>query len=77
MTVVFLLIKEARLGLFRLWFHFVLFCFLLGASLWIHSEKQGFVLVAPAYGIEKLYFDGYTFRVSFFFFITLGFGKFP
>nr|AAL01527.1 vitellogenin [Larus argentatus] len=35
-----------------------------GASLWIHSEKQGLVLVAPAYGIEKLYFDGYTFRIQ-------------
>ncbi|NXY72756.1 VIT2 protein, partial [Glareola pratincola] len=35
-----------------------------GASLWIHSEKQGLVLVAPAYGIDKLYFDGYTFRIQ-------------
>ncbi|NXX13848.1 VIT2 protein, partial [Podargus strigoides] len=35
-----------------------------GASLWIHSEEQGFALVAPAYGIEKLYFDGYTFRIQ-------------
>ncbi|XP_010182244.1 PREDICTED: RNA-binding protein with serine-rich domain 1 [Mesitornis unicolor] len=35
-----------------------------GASLWIHSEKQGLVLIAPAYGIEKLYFDGYTFRIQ-------------
>ncbi|XP_010154785.1 PREDICTED: vitellogenin-2-like [Eurypyga helias] len=35
-----------------------------GAPLWIHSEKQGLVLVAPAYGIEKLYFDGYTFRIQ-------------
>ncbi|XP_009980901.1 PREDICTED: vitellogenin-2-like [Tauraco erythrolophus] len=35
-----------------------------GASLWIHSEKQGLVLVGPAYGIEKLYFDGYTFRIQ-------------
>ncbi|NXU30575.1 VIT2 protein, partial [Thalassarche chlororhynchos] len=35
-----------------------------GASLWIHSEKQGLVLVAPAYGIDKLYFDGYTFRMQ-------------
>ncbi|NWQ87284.1 VIT2 protein, partial [Burhinus bistriatus] len=35
-----------------------------GASLWIHSEKQGLVLVAPAYGIDKLYFDGYTFRLQ-------------
>ncbi|NXE79209.1 VIT2 protein, partial [Cochlearius cochlearius] len=35
-----------------------------GASLWIHSEKQGLVLAAPAYGIDKLYFDGYTFRIQ-------------
>ncbi|NXS59608.1 VIT2 protein, partial [Brachypteracias leptosomus] len=35
-----------------------------GAALWIHSEKQGLVLVAPAYGIDKLYFDGYTFRIQ-------------
>ncbi|XP_039411971.1 vitellogenin-2-like [Corvus cornix cornix] len=35
-----------------------------GASLWIHSEKQGLVLLAPAYGIDKLYFDGYTFRIQ-------------
>ncbi|NXE21647.1 VIT2 protein, partial [Ardeotis kori] len=35
-----------------------------GASLWIHSEKQGLVLVAPAYGIDNLYFDGYTFRIQ-------------
>ncbi|XP_037260290.1 vitellogenin-2-like [Falco rusticolus] len=35
-----------------------------GAPLWIHSEKQGLVLVAPAYGIDKLYFDGYTFRIQ-------------
>ncbi|KAM6343169.1 vitellogenin-2-like [Alca torda] len=35
-----------------------------GASLWIHSEKQGLVLVAPAYGIDKLYFDGHTFRIQ-------------
>ncbi|NXV85687.1 VIT2 protein, partial [Calonectris borealis] len=35
-----------------------------GASLWIHSEKEGLVLVAPAYGIDKLYFDGYTFRIQ-------------
>ncbi|NWX49789.1 VIT2 protein, partial [Steatornis caripensis] len=34
------------------------------APLWIHSEKQGLVLVAPAYGIDKLYFDGYTFRIQ-------------
>uniref|UniRef100_A0A8B9EU46 Phosvitin n=1 Tax=Anser cygnoides TaxID=8845 RepID=A0A8B9EU46_ANSCY len=35
-----------------------------GASLGIHSEKQGLVLVAPAYGIEKLYFDGHTFMIQ-------------
>ncbi|NXW94117.1 VIT2 protein, partial [Alopecoenas beccarii] len=35
-----------------------------GASLQIHSEDQGLVLVAPAYGIDKLYFDGYTFRIQ-------------
>ncbi|KAM6305553.1 vitellogenin-2-like [Aegotheles albertisi] len=35
-----------------------------GASLWIYSEKQGLVLVAPAYGIDKLYFDGYMFRIQ-------------
>ncbi|NXF32796.1 VIT2 protein, partial [Nyctibius bracteatus] len=35
-----------------------------GASLWIHSENQGLVLVAPAYGIDKLYFDGYTFKIQ-------------
>ncbi|NXS06452.1 VIT2 protein, partial [Neodrepanis coruscans] len=35
-----------------------------GAPLWIHSENQGLVLLAPAYGIEKLYFDGYTFRIQ-------------
>ncbi|NXF14701.1 VIT2 protein, partial [Rhodinocichla rosea] len=34
-----------------------------GASLWIHSENQGLVLLAPVYGIDKLYFDGYTFRI--------------
>ncbi|NWZ69417.1 VIT2 protein, partial [Acrocephalus arundinaceus] len=35
-----------------------------GASLWIHSENQGLVLLAPAYGIDKLFFDGYTFRIK-------------
>ncbi|NWS04715.1 VIT2 protein, partial [Motacilla alba] len=35
-----------------------------GASLWIHSENKGLVLLAPAYGIDKLYFDGYTFRIQ-------------
>uniref|UniRef100_A0A8C0UAG4 Vitellogenin-2-like n=1 Tax=Cyanistes caeruleus TaxID=156563 RepID=A0A8C0UAG4_CYACU len=35
-----------------------------GASLWIHSENQGLVLLAPVYGIDKLYFDGYTFRIQ-------------
>ncbi|KFP60041.1 Vitellogenin-2, partial [Cariama cristata] len=35
-----------------------------GASLWIYSEKQGLVLLAPAYGIDRLYFDGYTFRIQ-------------
>ncbi|NXJ06859.1 VIT2 protein, partial [Odontophorus gujanensis] len=35
-----------------------------GASLWIHSENQGLVLVAPAYGIDKLYFDGQTFSIQ-------------
>uniref|UniRef100_A0A8D2MJR5 Phosvitin n=1 Tax=Zonotrichia albicollis TaxID=44394 RepID=A0A8D2MJR5_ZONAL len=35
-----------------------------GASLWIHSENQGLALLAPAYGIDKLYFDGYTFRIQ-------------
>ncbi|NXA95386.1 VITA2 protein, partial [Melanocharis versteri] len=35
-----------------------------GASLWIHSEKQGLVLLAPAYGVDKLYFDGYTCRIQ-------------
>ncbi|KAK2540266.1 vitellogenin-2-like protein [Columba guinea] len=48
-----------------------------GASLQIHSEDQGLVLVAPAYGIDKLYFDGYTFKVSFFLFISLDVEKFP
>ncbi|NXD90128.1 VIT2 protein, partial [Chaetorhynchus papuensis] len=35
-----------------------------GASLWIHSENQGLVLLAPTYGIDKLYFDGHTFRIQ-------------
>ncbi|NXG57947.1 VITA2 protein, partial [Hemiprocne comata] len=35
-----------------------------GASLWIYSEKQGLVLIAPTYGIDKLYFDGYKFRIQ-------------
>ncbi|NWJ03541.1 VIT2 protein, partial [Crypturellus undulatus] len=35
-----------------------------GASLEIHSEKEGLVLVAPAYGIDKLYFDGHTFQIQ-------------
>uniref|UniRef100_U3JA11 Uncharacterized protein n=1 Tax=Anas platyrhynchos platyrhynchos TaxID=8840 RepID=U3JA11_ANAPP len=35
-----------------------------GASLGIHSEKQGLVLVAPAYGIDRLYFDGHTFMIQ-------------
>ncbi|NWU85272.1 VIT2 protein, partial [Onychorhynchus coronatus] len=35
-----------------------------GASLWIYSENQGLALLAPAYGIDKLYFDGYTFRIQ-------------
>ncbi|OPJ77395.1 hypothetical protein AV530_007724 [Patagioenas fasciata monilis] len=35
-----------------------------GASLQIHSEDQGLVLVAPAYGIDKLYFDGYAFKIQ-------------
>ncbi|NWV55113.1 VIT2 protein, partial [Daphoenositta chrysoptera] len=35
-----------------------------GASLWIYSENQGLVLFAPAYGIDKLYFDGYTFKIQ-------------
>uniref|UniRef100_A0A8B9F6S0 Phosvitin n=1 Tax=Amazona collaria TaxID=241587 RepID=A0A8B9F6S0_9PSIT len=35
-----------------------------GAPLWIYSENQWLVLVAPAYGIDKLYFDGYTFRIQ-------------
>ncbi|NWS24146.1 VIT2 protein, partial [Polioptila caerulea] len=35
-----------------------------GASLWIYSENQGLVLLAPAYGIDKLYFDGYTFKIQ-------------
>ncbi|NXL98304.1 VIT2 protein, partial [Tyrannus savana] len=35
-----------------------------GASLWIHSENQALVLLAPAYGIDRLYFDGYTFRIQ-------------
>ncbi|NXI29930.1 VIT2 protein, partial [Sterrhoptilus dennistouni] len=35
-----------------------------GASLWIHSQKKGLVLHAPAYGIDKLFFDGYTFRIQ-------------
>ncbi|XP_066049215.1 vitellogenin-2-like [Chamaea fasciata] len=35
-----------------------------GASLWIHSENQGLVLHAPAYGIDKVFFDGYTFRIQ-------------
>ncbi|NXJ74284.1 VIT2 protein, partial [Trogon melanurus] len=34
------------------------------ASLWIRSEKQGLELIAPAYGIDKLYFDGYTFKIQ-------------
>lgn len=72
-TDAFVSLKEARLGLS--WF--VLCCFLLGASLQIHSEDQGLVLVAPAYGIDKLYFDGYAFKVSFFLFISLDVEKFP
>ncbi|NXM52113.1 VIT2 protein, partial [Illadopsis cleaveri] len=35
-----------------------------GASLWIHSENQGLVLVAPIHGIAKLFFDGYTIRIQ-------------
>ncbi|NXI18038.1 VIT2 protein, partial [Irena cyanogastra] len=35
-----------------------------GASLWIHSENQGLVLLAPTYGLDKLYFDGYTIRIQ-------------
>ncbi|XP_054240102.1 vitellogenin-2-like [Indicator indicator] len=35
-----------------------------GASLWIYSEMQGLALIAPAYGIDKLYFDGYTFKIQ-------------
>ncbi|NWT31998.1 VIT2 protein, partial [Cardinalis cardinalis] len=35
-----------------------------GTSLWIHSENQGLALLAPAYGIDKLYFDGDTFRIQ-------------
>ncbi|KFV67265.1 Vitellogenin-2, partial [Dryobates pubescens] len=35
-----------------------------GASLWIYSEAQGLALTAPAYGIDKLYFDGYTFKIQ-------------
>ncbi|NXQ40855.1 VIT2 protein, partial [Catharus fuscescens] len=35
-----------------------------GASMWIHSENQGLALLAPAYGIDKLYFDGYTFKIQ-------------
>ncbi|NXC25264.1 VIT2 protein, partial [Campylorhamphus procurvoides] len=35
-----------------------------GATLWIHGENQGLALLAPAYGIDKLYFDGYTFRIQ-------------
>uniref|UniRef100_A0A8B9Q6K7 Phosvitin n=1 Tax=Apteryx owenii TaxID=8824 RepID=A0A8B9Q6K7_APTOW len=35
-----------------------------GASLGIHSEKQGLVLVAPDYGIDKLYFNGNTFQIQ-------------
>lgn len=77
MTVALFFLKEARLGLLWFGFCFVLFCVLLGASMWIHSEKQGLVLVAPAYGIDKLYFDGYTLRVSFFLLISLGVELFP
>ncbi|XP_069718238.1 vitellogenin-2-like [Phaenicophaeus curvirostris] len=35
-----------------------------GAALWMHSEKQGLVLAAPDYGIDKLYFDGYKFKIK-------------
>ncbi|NXF90935.1 VITA2 protein, partial [Eubucco bourcierii] len=35
-----------------------------GASLWIYSETQGLALIAPAYGIDKLYFDGDTFKIQ-------------
>ncbi|NXX47124.1 VIT2 protein, partial [Tricholaema leucomelas] len=35
-----------------------------GASLWIYSEMQGLALIAPAFGIEKLYFDGHTFKIQ-------------
>lgn len=60
-------------------FGFALFniVFFLGAPLWIYSENQGLVLVAPAYGIDKLYFDGYTFKVSFYLCISLCVEKFP
>uniref|UniRef100_A0A452HEU5 Uncharacterized protein n=1 Tax=Gopherus agassizii TaxID=38772 RepID=A0A452HEU5_9SAUR len=34
------------------------------ASLMISSEKKGLSLVAPDYGIDKLYFDGRTFKVQ-------------
>ncbi|NXN97017.1 VIT2 protein, partial [Rhinopomastus cyanomelas] len=35
-----------------------------GSSVWVRSEKQGLVLIAPDYGIEELYFDGYTFKIQ-------------
>ncbi|NWZ94228.1 VIT2 protein, partial [Nesospiza acunhae] len=35
-----------------------------GVSLWIRSENKGLALLAPAFGIDKLYFDGYTFRIQ-------------
>ncbi|NXX30013.1 VIT2 protein, partial [Nicator chloris] len=35
-----------------------------GASLWIRSENQGLVLHAPDYGFDKLYFDGYRFKIQ-------------
>uniref|UniRef100_A0A8C0FX62 Phosvitin n=1 Tax=Chelonoidis abingdonii TaxID=106734 RepID=A0A8C0FX62_CHEAB len=34
------------------------------ASLMISNEKKGLSLVAPDYGIDKLYFDGRTFKVQ-------------
>lgn len=70
MIATFSSIRGDSLGLFKLLlflflnYYYYLYSFLLlGASLWIHNENQGLVLVAPAFGIDKLYFDGQTFSV--------------
>ncbi|KYO36780.1 vitellogenin-1 precursor [Alligator mississippiensis] len=35
-----------------------------GASVTVNSEEEGISLVAPDYGIDKLYFDGHEFKVQ-------------